>query len=181
MALLNINSLGKHIDELKAQMVHKPLDVLAINESKLDQNDSDESIALTGYTVERRDRNKQGGGVCVYLRNAVNYKRRFDLEEQGLEIIVLEIIKPNSHPFLIITWYRPPKSSLEYFDQFELLLKKIDGKYREIYILGDLNCNCLANPPECHTQHLLDLLINYQLTQIIVHPTRVNNHFKNVD
>lgn len=178
MALLNINSLGKHIDELKALMTRKPLDLLAINESKLDQNDSSESMALLGYTLERRDRNKHGGGVCVYLRDSVNYKRRTDLEDCDLEIIILEIIKPNSQPFLVITWYRPPKSPLQYFDKFELLLKRIDGKYREIYILGDLNCNVMANPPENHTQHILDLFINYQLTQIIVDPTRVNNNSK---
>ena len=39
-ALLNINSLAKHIDELKLFMVNKSLDVLAINESKLDMADS---------------------------------------------------------------------------------------------------------------------------------------------
>ena len=74
MASLNINSLNKHIDELKVLMMHKPIDVLAINESKLDQDDANEFIALTGYIVERRDCNKHGGGVCVYIRNSINYK-----------------------------------------------------------------------------------------------------------
>jgi exonuclease III len=40
MALLNINSLSKHIDELVVLMHGKPLDILAINESKLDQTDT---------------------------------------------------------------------------------------------------------------------------------------------
>ena len=34
MGSLNINSLFKHIDELRAQMANRPLDILAINESK---------------------------------------------------------------------------------------------------------------------------------------------------
>ena len=175
MALLNINSLNKHIDELRVLMLCKPLDILTINESKLDENDSDSSITLSGYNLERRDRNKQGGGVCVYLRNSLNYKRRFDLENSDLEIIILEIIKPNSQPFLVTTWYRPPKSSLELFDKFEFFLKKIDGKFKEIYILGDLNCNFQSNPPENHTKHILDIIINYQLTQIITDSTRVSS------
>ena len=178
MALLNINSLGKHIDELKALMVNKPLDILAINESKLDQNDSNNSMVLSGYILERRDRDKQGGGVCVYLRNSINYKRRLDLEDNDLEMIVLEITKPNSEPFLISTWYRPPKSSLQLFEKFEFFLKKIDGKFKEIYILGDLNCNFLSNPPDSHTKYILDLVVNYQLTQIITDPTRVNINSK---
>ena len=36
IALLNVNSLTKHIDELKVFMANKTLDVLTINESKLD-------------------------------------------------------------------------------------------------------------------------------------------------
>jgi hypothetical protein len=60
MALLNINSLSKHIDELVVLMHGKPLDILAINESKLDQTDTINSVALSGYNLERRDRDKHG-------------------------------------------------------------------------------------------------------------------------
>ena len=40
IALLNVISLTNHIDELKVFMTNKPLDVLAINESKSDLVDS---------------------------------------------------------------------------------------------------------------------------------------------
>ena len=40
IALLNVISLTKHMDELKVFMTNKPLDVLAINESKSDLVDS---------------------------------------------------------------------------------------------------------------------------------------------
>ena len=176
MALLNINSLSKHIDELVVLMHGKPLDILAINESKLDQTDTNNSVALSGYNLERRDRDKHGGGVCVYLRNSINYNRRTDLEDSNLEMIVLEISKPNSKPFLITTWYRPPKSSLELFEKFEIFLKNVDGKFKEIYILGDLNCNFRSNPPENHTKHIVNIMINYQLTQLITHSKRVSSN-----
>ena len=78
----------------------------------------------------------------------------------------------------MVTWYRPTKSSLELFDKFELFLKKIDGKYKEIYVLGDMNCNFQSNPMENHTKHILDIIINYQLTQIITDSTRVSNSSK---
>ena len=146
MALSNINSLSKHINELEILMVNKPVDILSINESKLGPNDTNEAVNLPGYKLVRRDRNKNGGGVCVYLRDTINYKRRFDLENFELEIIVLEIFKPNCKPFLVVNWYRPPKSPLHYFDLFELFLKNIERMYNEIYILGDLNCNMIAKP-----------------------------------
>jgi len=115
MGSLNINSLVEHIDELRVVMINQPLDILAINESKLDDNDSDNMLSLRGYTLVRRDRNKQGGGVCVYLRDSLSFKRLHDFEEQNLELIALEIQKPNSKPFLFTAWYRPPKLDSQYF------------------------------------------------------------------
>lgn len=44
MALLNINSLTKHFNEIEIFLSKQPLDVLAINETKLDKRSSDESI-----------------------------------------------------------------------------------------------------------------------------------------
>ena len=38
-------------------MANKPLDVLAINESKLDLVDSDGLVNLEGYNIVQRDRN----------------------------------------------------------------------------------------------------------------------------
>ena len=156
IALLNVNSLTKHIDELKVFMANKPLDVLAINESKLDLVDSDRLVNLEGYNIIRRDRNKHGGGVCFYLRNTITFSRQYQLENDDLELIALEIQKPNSCPFLIATWYRPPNTPLDYFKKFEMFLKEADARYSEIYILGDLNCNILSNPPEVHTTYRLD-------------------------
>ena len=77
MGSLNINSLLKHIDELRVLMINQPLDILAINESKLDESDSDQMLSLHGYTIVRRDRNKRGGGLCVYLRDSISFKNMF--------------------------------------------------------------------------------------------------------
>ena len=55
-----------------------------------------------------------------------------------------------------------------------MFLKQADARHSEIYILGDLHCNTLSNPPEVHTTHLLDLMVDYQLAQLIKKPTRVN-------
>ena len=44
IACLNINSLSKHIDELRVVMLNNPLDILAINESKINESVSDDEI-----------------------------------------------------------------------------------------------------------------------------------------
>ena len=147
---------------------------MAINKSKLDLVDSDRLVNIEVYNIVRRDRNKHGGGVCFYLRNTITFSRLYQLENDYLELVALEIQKPNSCPFLIATWYRPPNTPLDYFKNFEMFLKEADARHSEIYILGDLNCNIFSNPPEAHTTHLLDLMVDYQLAQLIKEPTRVN-------
>ena len=87
MSSLNINNLSKHIDELQILMKDANFDVLAINETKLDQFDPDSIINIDGYTCVRKDRNKDGGGVCIYLCNTINFIRKPCFEQDGLEII----------------------------------------------------------------------------------------------
>ena len=71
IACLNINSLTAHIDELRVFMRDSKIDILAINESKLDNTINDHEVYIPGYEIVRRDRQingRKGGGVCFYLR-----------------------------------------------------------------------------------------------------------------
>ena len=86
----------------------------------------------------RKDRSRNGGAVCIYLRSSINYKVRDDLVPSELEAVCIEITKPHSKPFLVSTVYRPPNAHSEFFDHFENLIKVIDDENKELYILGDL-------------------------------------------
>ena len=80
MASININSLLKHvhIDELRVILGKHPLDILAINESKIDESISDNEIKVPGYVLCRRDRNRNGRGVVLYIRECFSFIFRFD-------------------------------------------------------------------------------------------------------
>ena len=66
MAMLNVASLVKHLDELPLMFLDKKLDVLAINETRLDSTISDGLVSIDGYNVLRADRDRNGGW-CLYL------------------------------------------------------------------------------------------------------------------
>ena len=46
---------------------------------------------IPGFKIFRRDRNRRGGGVMVYVSQEVNAKRREDLEDDAVEAIWMEI------------------------------------------------------------------------------------------
>ena len=76
MACLNINSLTKHIDELRIVPSNQRVDILAINETKLDVSICDNEVTVDGYNIIRRDRltnGRSGGGFCFYIRSKINY------------------------------------------------------------------------------------------------------------
>ena len=62
------------------------------------------------------------------------------------------------------------------FIHLENLLKKIDNENKEIYILGDLNCDLIKLNPDNPTKKLLSLLEIYQLSQLIDTATRITMH-----
>lgn len=108
MASLNVTSLTKHIDELRILLASNPLDIVSINESRRDECILDSELYIPGYEIIRRNRNRNGGGVCFFIKRSINYSIRADLNMTDLENLCLEIRKPNSKPFVVITWYRPP-------------------------------------------------------------------------
>ena len=60
-----------------------------------------------------------------------------NLNVPNLENLCIEIRKPNSKPFLIATWYIPPRSLIDLFSYYESFLEKLDSLGLEYYVFGD--------------------------------------------
>ena len=106
LAALNITSIPGHIEGLRIYMNSKCIDILAVNETRLDDTISSGEVTVPGYALERNDRNRDGGGVALYIRNTINYERLFDLECESLEWIgINKVIKPKAKSFIVSTWY----------------------------------------------------------------------------
>ena len=71
-----INSLIKHIDELDIVLSNQCVDILAINETKLDGSICDNEVTVESDKIIRRGRSANGrfgGGICFYIRSNINY------------------------------------------------------------------------------------------------------------
>ena len=69
---LNIITIPSHIEELRIYMNSRCIDTLAVNETRLNDIISSGEVTVPGYTLERNDRNRYGGGVALYIRNTIN-------------------------------------------------------------------------------------------------------------
>ena len=76
MGLLNIVSLQKNIEEIRIIIADQCLDILALNETRLDPSIHNQAIYIRGYDLIRSDRSRTGGGVCLYIRQSLSYQNR---------------------------------------------------------------------------------------------------------
>ena len=71
-------------------MLPKTVDILAIKETRLDSSILNGEVSIPGCTLERKDRNRSGGGVALYIRDSIGYKRLNNLPEANMELISIQ-------------------------------------------------------------------------------------------
>ena len=177
IASLNINGLRAYIDEVALLMQNLGIHNLVLCENKLGPSFPGGLTAINGYEQERLDRTCHGGGVSIYIRNSINYKRRTDLPRGDLELICIQVLPSLNKPFLLLAWYRPPSDTVETFHKLDKFLAFLASEDKEIILLGDTNCD-LTNKPgdlnvDSNTRHLCSLYDLYIFHQHIMNPTRV--------
>lgn len=169
-----------HLDEIKLLLHDQIIDVLALNETRLHNNISNDLVNIDNYTLIRKDRNRFGGGICLFVhsRNKILIKDDLINKELNHEIMTIDVIKPNSKPFGVCAFYRPPNSNRDFFDSLEKIIQKYDSESRELILLGDINCNQLTNSRDFDSLQIKSFCDTYQIKQLITEPTRITQFSK---
>ena len=99
----------------------------------------------------RQNRSGGGGGVGIYIKNHLIWKRRSDLERDEIEGIVVEIMPDKAKRFYIFTMYRPPDSSIFLNPKFDAVFRNLLSQLslKECILLGDSNFNFLKRSDSC--------------------------------
>ena len=71
MLHLNVAGLYGKIDQLRDIISKINAHILSLNETYLDDSITNEELLLTGFTVHRRDRNRNGSGVALYVHDSL--------------------------------------------------------------------------------------------------------------
>lgn len=164
--------LAPKIDELRHYITYSNLDLICLTETWLQEHIHNNVVAISGFNLLHRDRKYgQHGGVCIYIRDSIQFSLLDDLFEPSFEVIWVKI-RPDRLPrgfsnVIVGTVYHPPSSNnsamLNYLWN---CLSLIESKYLncEIWLLGDFNKLDLSK-----------LKSNFELKQIVNFPTRAQN------
>ena len=135
LAHLNINSLRNKFD-LLADQIKGNVDVLAILETKLEDS---LHAAIPSYASPfRLDRNQNGGGILVFVREDIPVKF-LSSEEKPIEVFFFEL---NLHKknWLVCCSYNPNKSNISrHLDTLRKSLDLYAAHYENTILIGDFN------------------------------------------
>ena len=174
---LNVNGLRSHLDEINVSVKSMGIDILALNETKLDQSIEQQLFDISGYKQSRLEKSRCGGRISIYIRYILKFLIRNDISGEGLELLCIEIQPLKYKYFLFVAWYRHANDPVCTFCKSERVLSYIDRENKEIILVGDTNCDLSQEggrlPLDSHTRHLLNMYQPFSLKHIIKEPTRV--------
>ena len=164
---LNINSLRTKILSLK-EILHKaPINIICIDETKLDEAFPDAQFMIENYQFPLlRDRNNKGGGKMVFIRKELLAKRLEDFEIKSTETICIELLISKKKWCIIFT-YRPPKYDKKvFFQELSKTISQAINKYENILVAGDLNID-VSGSTGLNEIHFSELTDTFNLTNLV--------------
>lgn len=69
---LNIRRLMPEVEEVRWMLKNCKLGILCLTETWLDSSITDDEIKVNRYNLIRKDRNRKGGGICVFIHEDIN-------------------------------------------------------------------------------------------------------------
>lgn len=167
---LNINRLLHKTHFVKDIIQEHNLSILALSETWLNEDISDNEIAIPNYRLVRRDRSgRLGGGVCIFIHCSLNYRLCHKIQNPSLEMIWIQI-NLRKEQLYIGCLYRPPSEPVHYWSVLDECLEDLEGK--SLILMGDLNVDILNSSDPCF-HHLKTVCDSLALKNIIDSPTRI--------
>ena len=182
---LNTQSMVSTFNELLLTVNSYPLDIVALSATWLrDQPQLLDYVSIPGFVTEFRNREGiRGGGVGVYIRENINYKRRRDIENAHpeLEHLWTEVPGRNRYSRALGGVIHNSERMLSPSDWLNSL-ENLPG-YLTVYwdgmlmLTGDINIDMLR-PSDHLTKRYQGILDMFELTQIVKRSTRVTSTSK---
>ena len=181
----NINSITAEgrLEQLTDFCSILKVDCLVITESKLCQEIPSSIISLSGFHEPiRKDRNRNGGGCLIYIKESLTFKQLKENESDHFEHLWVDV-NVKGQVYSLNAFYRPPNESNAdhslFMQEANIILTKLSQhKSDNKVIASDLNFgNCYCKfpllPPKPLDTSAPELFSSFGAKQVIDIPTRV--------
>ena len=179
---INTQSMVSTFDGLLTTLSQYPFDIITMSETWLKDNELLlQHVTIPGYchTFQNRER-MRGGGVGMYLKESLKFKRRKDIESSypNLEHLWIEIPGRNRNSKLLIGTIYRSESQMNFqgwLQDFEELLSDLTISWNGMLLItGDFNIDLLKfHKP--NTRRYIELLQSFNLDQMVTKATRTTN------
>ena len=153
-------------------------DIICLTETWLKPTVSDAEVQIPGFNIIRKDREKRGGSVCVYIRNHISAKE-INISQvssnEHIEILSLKIQVNMNKSIVVTTIYRSPSAPISAMDDIHDLLEYHVSSKLDFFIVGDMNIdfNTPAKTKNKPYKLCARWLKKFKLEQIVTQSTRV--------
>lgn len=185
----NLGSLPAKFDELLVRVESIKPDIILITETWLKDNIPDNLVTITGFDLFRSDRpDRKGGGVCVFVKNAIGGVRTIASVESDLlltsneiELIRLKIFI-NHVPLHFACIYKPPSCSEGSNQELCDFIIQVSNLNLTTLMFGDFNYpdiewhpNTPRGSSNC-AKNFLDAYNSSNFHQLVQEPTRFRHN-----
>ncbi|XP_065667861.1 uncharacterized protein LOC136088125 [Hydra vulgaris] len=181
---INIRSLKKNFESLK-QFLYKikiNFQIICLSETWCqDKNvENDSYFQIPNYNVvhQIRDLGKEGGGLCMFIKNSLLFKFNSNLSSitNDYESLCMEIINKASKNIVVHALYRPSSGNINAFkDHIKNLIENKLNLNKSVYFVGDINLNILDYDVNKQTNKFFNVIFQSGYIPIINKPTRVTS------
>jgi exonuclease III len=190
----NIASLMAKFNDFSMEIANSKPNIIALTETWLNSDVSNNMIGLNNYKVFRKDRiNGRGGGVCIYVNeNLIKNKFQItvlDISVEPYEYDTLWItFSSNLFSFVIACVYRPPlNASSNSIENDRKLINVIEDQFKNLsnlIIVGDFNYPNIKWKADCYSSSsfsdslFTDMLNDNNISQAVSDFTRFRHNQK---
>ena len=126
------------LDEFKMILDECNFDIMGVCEPFIDSNVADNEISIDGYSIVKKDRNRHGGGVLLYVKDGIDYSEINELASEQVESVWIQLMYKKETLMLGVV-YRPPSSNNDYFNCVLNQIDHVHSLNENIILMGDLN------------------------------------------
>ena len=181
MLHFNLRSLPKNFDtlhELLCSLNNKP-DIIGISETKLNDN-STANTDLIGYKFFHTNSKTAAGGTAIYAKRSLIPVPRKDIvfNMDMVESCWTEFKSSNKKNTIIkgCVYKHPDADVSEFTKQLDNIMKSLNEKGHQVFIMGDINIDFLKYNIHNPTEEYLDMICTNTFLPLITKPTRITDH-----